>query len=116
MSPPPSRGPPGVAMKRPALVAALACALPALAAAETSLTVYSSAAPGTLDPRAFRDGGNGTAIPGYALVREDRAFTFNAGRNALRIADVAAQIDPTTVSFASLTDPRTRVVEQSFEF
>jgi hypothetical protein len=103
-------------MKPTALAAALALALPGLAAAETALTVYSSAAPGTLDPRAFREGGNGMAIPGYALVREDRTFTFKAGRNALRIADVPAQIDPTTVSFASLTDPRTRVVEQSFEF
>jgi len=33
------------------------------------------------------------------------------------VPDVPALIDPTTVSFASLTDPSgTRVVEQSFEF
>ena len=104
-------------MKPTLLAAAIALVLPSVATAETSLTVYSSAAPGSLDPRAFRDGGSGTPIPGYALVREERAFTLKAGRNPLRITDVPAQIDPTTVAFVSLTDPNgTRVVEQSFEF
>ena len=57
------------------------------------------------------------AIPGYALVREERRFDLKAGRNLLRVPDVPALIDPTTVSFASLTDPSgTRVIEQSFEF
>src|SRR5689334_9031569 len=99
------------------LVAALIVALPAAAHAETSLTVYSSARPGTLSPQTVRNGGEGQAVPGYALVREDRSFALKAGRNLLRVSDVPALIDPTTVSFASLTDPRsTRVVEQSFEF
>ncbi|HEX4780123.1 MAG TPA: hypothetical protein VH301_05180, partial [Usitatibacter sp.] len=79
--------------------------------------VYSSASPGTLDARAFASGGEGSVVPGYALVREDRTFNLKAGRNLLRIDDVPALIDPTTVSFASLADPaHTRVVEQSFEF
>lgn len=87
------------------------------AQAGTAVTVYSSARPGTLDPRVFREGGEGAAVPGYALVREERDFTLAAGRNLLRVADVPALIDPTTVAFASLTDPKsTRVVEQSFEF
>src|SRR5262249_7075995 len=30
--------------------------------------------------------------------------------------DVAALIDPTTVTFASLTDPQTRIVEQNYQF
>jgi hypothetical protein len=99
------------------LVAALAIAFPAAGFAETALTVYSSAQPGTLNPQTFRNGGEGMVIPGYALVREDRAFDLKAGRNVLRVADVPALIDPTTVAFASLTDPPgTRVVEQSFEF
>jgi hypothetical protein len=56
-------------------------------------------------------------VPGYALVREEREFELAAGRNLLRVTDVPALIDPTTVAFASLTDPKaTRVVEQSFEF
>jgi len=99
------------------LLAALIVALPAAASAETALTVYSSARPGTLNPQSFRNGGEGQAVPGYALVRDDRTFNLKTGRNLLRVTDVPALIDPTTVSFASLTDPKgTRVVEQSFEF
>jgi hypothetical protein len=99
------------------LVVALAAAFPFASVAESALTIYSSARPGTLDPSTFRSGGEGAAVPGYALVREDREFALKAGRNALRVSDVPALIDPTTVSFASLTDPKgTRVVEQSFEF
>ena len=99
------------------LAAALALALPLAATAETAVTVYSSARPGSIDPQAFRTGGQGVPVPGYALVREERAFVLQPGRNRLRVSDVPAQIDPTTVAFASLTDPKaTRVVEQSFEF
>ena len=99
------------------LAAALACALPFAAAAETSITVYSSARPGTLSPQAFRNGGDGTAVPGYALVRDDRTFDFKPGRNRIRLSDVPAWIDPTTVSFTVPGDAHAaRVVEQSFEF
>jgi hypothetical protein len=99
------------------LAAALIAALPAATLAETALTVYSSAQPGTLNAQVFRNGGEGMAIPGYALVREDREFALKGGRNVLRVSDVPALIDPTTVAFASLTDPKgTRVVEQNFEF
>ena len=99
------------------IAAAIAAALALPAGAETTVTIYSSAQPGTLSPQTFRSGGEGMTIPGYALVREDRRFELKAGRNLLRVGDVPALIDPTTVSFASLTDPKgTRVVEQSFEF
>jgi len=99
------------------LALALAAILPAGAAAETQLTVYSSAQPGTLSPSSFRNGGEGMAIPGYAMVRESRRFDLRSGRNVLRVSDVPALLDPTTVSFASLTDPAgTRVNEQNFEF
>ena len=99
----------------PLALLALAAALPA--PADTTLTIYSSARPGTIDPQAFRGGGEGIAVPGYGLVREERRFELREGRSAVRVADVPALIDPTTVSFASLTDPAgTRVVEQSFEF
>lgn len=99
------------------LAAALALALPAGAFAETAITVYSSARPGALSPQTFRNGGEGMTIPGYALIREERSFALKGGRNLLRVSDVPALIDPTTVAFVSLTDPRfTRVVEQSFEF
>ncbi len=101
---------------RPVVLAVLA-ALPAAGFGATSITIYSSAQPGAIDPRAFRNGGEGQAVPGYALVREEREFALKAGRNALRVSDVPALIDPTTVVFASLSDPKgTRVVEQNFEF
>lgn len=88
-----------------------------LAAAQTSITVYSSAAPGVLSLLALRTIGDDYAMPGYATVREERSFDLQAGRNTLRVPDVPALIDPTTVSFTSLTDAAgTRVLDQSFEF
>ena len=99
------------------LAAALAAAAPVLGWAQDSLTIYSSAAPGTLDARSLANSGEGASIPGYAVVREERSFALKSGHNTLRVEDVPAMIDPTTVAFTSLTDPRgTRVVEQSFEF
>jgi hypothetical protein len=104
-------------MRKHTLLIALAAAFPAASPAETAVTIYSSAQPGSLNPQTFRTGGEGATVPGYALVREDREFALKAGRNLLRVSDVPALIDPTTVSFTSLTDPKsTRVVEQSFEF
>ncbi len=100
-----------------AFATAALAALPGAALAATSLTIYSSAQPGTLDPRTFMSGGESGIVPGYATVREERSFDFKAGRNQLRVSDVPALIDPTTVAFVSLRDPKgTRVVEQNFEF
>lgn len=86
-------------------------------AAGDALTIYSSARPGALSPELYRHGGRPQAIPGYAVVRHERRLSFERGRNLLRFTDVAALIDPTTVSFESLTDPAgTSVVEQNFQF
>jgi len=99
------------------LCAAVALALPLAAAADTAITVYSSAVPGAVDPRAFRGAADAVAVPGYAFVREQRDFTLARGRSQLRVTDVPALIDPTTLSFTSVTDPQgTRVLAQSFEF
>ncbi len=90
--------------------------LPAARAAD-ALTLYSSARPGSLAPDAYRHGGRGQAIPGYAVVRHERELPFARGRNTVRFTDVAALIDPTTVTFESLTDAAgTSVVEQNFQF
>ncbi len=51
----------------------------------------------------YRSPGRG-AVPGYAVVRQERDIDLAQGRNAVRFADVAALIDPTTVVFESLTD------------
>ena len=99
------------------LASACLLALPAAAIAQTAVTIYSSAQPGTLTTQTFQSGGENMVVPGYALVREDRSFALKPGRNVLRVSDVPALIDPTTVSFTSITDPKgTRVLEQSFEF
>ena len=81
-------------MKRRNIVLALLAAASAHAHAETAVTVYSSARPGTLDPRVFRTGGEGMAIPGYALVREQRSFALKPGRNLLRAWPRAAWLNP----------------------
>jgi hypothetical protein len=82
----------------------------------TALTIYSSASPGSISPDAMRTPGRG-ALPGYGVVRQERDLDFSKGRNAVRFADVAALIDPTTVVFESLTDPKgTTVIEQNYQF
>jgi len=82
-----------------------------------ALTIYSTAQPGAIAPELYRNGSRGQAIPGFAVVRQQRDISLNRGRNSVRFSDVAAYIDPTTVMFESLTDPAgTSVVEQNFQF
>ena len=83
----------------------------------TGLTIYSTARPGAIAPELYRSGGRGQAVPGYAVVRQQRRIDLTRGRNTVRFADVAAFIDPTTVMFESLTDSAgTSVIEQNFQF
>jgi len=52
-----------------------------------------------------------------ALVKDRRNLDFSTGLNQVRFTDVAAQIDPTSVHFRSLTDPQgTVVLEQNYEY
>jgi hypothetical protein len=88
---------------------------------ETAITIYSSAQPGAIPAELYRPvpGGavsNGMAVPGFAIVRQDRSLQIETGHSTVKFTDVAALIDPTTVSFSSLTDPRTHVLEQNFQF
>lgn len=53
---------------------------------------------------------------GTALVLDRRTLTLDAGINTIDFTDVAASIDPTSVTFVSLTDRETYVVEQSYLF
>jgi hypothetical protein len=96
----------------------LAAVLPVVAEAEsTALTIYSTLRPGAIPPALYRDGGQGQSVPGYAVVRNERELALKNGRNTVRFTDVAALIDPTTVSFESLTDAKgTSVIEQNFQF
>jgi hypothetical protein len=91
------------------------------AGAETAITIYSSAQPGAISPEFYRPipgqgVPNAMAVPGYALVRDDREMRIRQGRSQVSFTDVAALIDPTTVTFTSLSDPATRVLEQNFQF
>ena len=109
-----------------AIITGIALAAPcASAQAEadvTAITIYSSARPGAIPADWYRPlPGQGTPpatqLPGYAVVRTDRDLAIQRGRSQLKFTDVAALIDPTTVSFQSLTDPAgTRVLEQNFQF
>ncbi len=52
-----------------------------------------------------------------ALVNDRRTIDLKEGVNEVRFSNVTAQIDPTSVRFASLTDPEnTHVLEQNFEY
>ncbi len=80
-----------------------------------------SALPGAIPPDLYRPiPGAGVpdamSVPGYAMVRHERPIRLENGRSTVRFTDVAALIDPTTVTFSSLSEPRTRVVEQNFQF
>ena len=55
-------------------------------------------------------------VPGFGVVKQLRSFDLKSGRNTVSFTDVAAFLDPTTVGFSDLTDPRTSVLEQSFQF
>lgn len=100
------------------------CATARAADESTMLTIYSTARPGGIPAELYKpmtEGGrnrhNYRNIPGYAIVKQERPMELGAGRTTLRFTEVASEIDPTTVSFASLTDPQgTRVLEQNYEF
>jgi len=53
----------------------------------------------------------------FAVVRENRQISLREGVNFVRYEDVAAQIDPTSISFKSLTAPNAVAVrEQNYQY
>ena len=89
-------------------------------AGRPSLTIYSSADPSTFLPGGIEEYGyddSRTSIPGFGVVREARKVPLVAGRNRVELTRIAKGIDPTTVTFRSLTDMAgTAVLEQNLEF
>jgi hypothetical protein len=89
-----------------------------------TLTIYSSADPVGFDPQQFvaeqRGGDFAQAaweVPGYGIVKEVRSLDVPAGTGEVRLTDVAAFIDPTTVGFADLSAAGgASVLEQAFRF
>ncbi len=54
---------------------------------------------------------------GFGLVKEARTIVLKKGRQTVGVEDVAAQIDPTSVSIRSLTAPEgISVLEQNYQF
>ncbi len=50
-------------------------------------------------------------------MQDRRTFTLDAGSNTINFTDVASGIDPTSVTFVSLTDPQgTQVLEQNYVY
>ena len=89
------------------------------------LTVYSSADPASFNPRQWayltaHGYGAGQAnpdqVPGFGVVKQVRLIHLAAGLNKVDFTDVAALIDPTSVSFEDLTVPATQVLQQQFKF
>ncbi|MAE62419.1 MAG: DUF4139 domain-containing protein [Planctomycetaceae bacterium] len=98
---------------------------------DVSLTVYSSADPRGFDPQQFiaqqRAGYNpnfASQVPGFGVIRDTRTISLKPDVNTVRFTDVAAFIDPTTVSFADVSpharnakpDKLPSIIEQSFQF
>lgn len=88
-----------------------------------TLTVYSSADPAGFDPQRFvaqqRMGAGADfawQVPGFGVVKNVRRVQLKQGHGTLSMTDVAAFIDPTSVSIVDLTDPATAVLDQRFEF
>lgn len=102
--------------------AVLCAATAAVSQGDTTLTIYSKAQPGAVNPDLYRPTSQtgsyyGQTVPGYAIVRDDRTISLDRGRSEVRVTDVAALLDPTTVRLTSLTDPAgTEVIEQDFRF
>lgn len=98
----------------------LGCNSDAVAEEQDAVTIYSSAQPGAIDPDLYRpipgqNRGHYT-VPGYGVVKSTRIYDLSKGQNRIQVSDVAAFIDPTTVSFRSLNNKQTRVLEQSYQF
>ncbi|MDH3689154.1 MAG: DUF4139 domain-containing protein, partial [Gammaproteobacteria bacterium] len=87
-----------------------------------SLTIYGTGQPGSVPTTMYRPTPGVTTepygtVPGFAVVKQERSVELNAGHDHVRFTDVTALIDPTTVSFDSLTDPAgTRVLDQDYRF
>ncbi len=106
----------------PALIAfsLIGCNSSANAEEQDAVTIYSSAQPGAINPDLYRpvpgqNRGHYT-VPGYGIVKSVRNYDLSKGQNRVQVSDVAAYIDPTTVSFRSLDNKQTRVLEQSYQF
>ncbi len=65
---------------------------------DTTLTIYSTAGPGSLPVGVLRDaGGDGTNLPGYALVNTRHRFSLPRGLSTVRFDELPALVDPSSI-------------------
>lgn len=89
---------------------------------QTNLIIYSTVTPNGIPAEFYRSSINDIqpipsfSIPGYAIVQENKNIDFKAGANIVRLSDIPTFIDPTTVTFKSLTDPETSIIDQEYQF
>lgn len=93
----------------------------ALAAFSACSSVPMAAEGGSKPPVRSAGGRKAVEITIYnsdmALVREERSMNLAKGNNRVQVPEVPATIDPTSVHFASLTDPASvRVLEQNYQY
>lgn len=88
-----------------------------------TLCVIAIVSLGVLAPAAAQDAAPAEGVSltiynqGTALVQDRRTFTLAQGVSTLDFTDVASGIDPTSVSFNSITDPQgTTVLEQNYVY
>lgn len=75
--------------------------------------------PAAFDTEAVRSGGSFLTVynDNFGLIREVRKVKLQEGTNFVRVEDVAAAIDPTSVSFVSVTAPNAvTVLEQNYKY
>jgi hypothetical protein len=86
-----------------------------LNADDTAITVYSTAAAGSISPQQFQN--PHTNVPGYAMVKQERLINIEKGQFELKFTDVTSKIDPTTVSFSTPNNPGAAyVLDQNYQF
>jgi hypothetical protein len=82
---------------------------------DSAITVYSTAAAGSISPQQFQN--PNSHVPGYAMVKQDRMISIEKGQFELRFSNVTSQIDPTTVSFSTPNNPGVAtVLDQNYQF
>ncbi len=85
---------------------------------DSAITIYSTARPGAIDINRFQGNPYGNpAVPGYAMIKQERIVPLQKGRTELKFSDVTAGIDPTTVHFSTPDHPGiARVLDQNYQF
>lgn len=82
--------------------------------ANNSITIYSGNQQGSLDQEQLQNIYN---ITGFAVIKQSKTSSFKKGQFNLSFDDVAAHIDPTTVTFELPNNPNAvSVLDQNFQF